>query len=162
MKTRQLLLTVAMIDFCELCWGMDRKNYLGRLRRDAFAHVVMGEHMKTMEAVTMADMTTDETREVLMNPFQNGDSVLIPAGTTYTTTDPKMRGRHKTRRASTVVVDDSFPAFFVRTQSGRIMGRPLRIRTTGSGGYWKDINITESVVTLNGKTPHYEKVPVQV
>lgn len=105
---------------------------------------------------------TNETREVLKNPFEVGDTVLIPAGTTYTTTNPTLKGRHKTKRATSVLVEDSFPAFFTRSKSGRIMGRPLRIRTTGSGGYWKDINITEAIVTINGKTPHYEKVSVQV
>jgi hypothetical protein len=105
---------------------------------------------------------TGETREVLTNPFQVGERVTIPAGTTYTTTNPTIRGRQKTKRAQTVTVDDTFPAFLVRTKSDRVLVRPLRIRTTGSGGYAKDINITEQIVRLNGKTPHYAPVPVDV
>lgn len=105
---------------------------------------------------------SDEVREVLTSPFNVGDSVMIPAGTTYTTANPAVRGRHKTKRAITVTVDDVFPAFLVRTKTDRILVRPLRIRTTGSGGYAKDINITEQIVRLNGRVPSYEAVPLNV
>lgn len=105
---------------------------------------------------------TEETREVLTNPFQEGEEVSIPAGTTYTSTNPSLKGRLKTKRTQTVVVAESFPAFLVRTKTDRVLIRPLRIRTTGSGGYAKDINITEQIVRLNGKIPHYEQVQVDV
>jgi hypothetical protein len=41
-------------------------------------------------------------------------------------------------------------------KGSKVLVRPLRIRAKGSGGYWKDINITEKIVKLNGKTPTYE------
>lgn len=103
-----------------------------------------------------------ETREILTNPFQVGDQVMIPAGTTFTSTNPSVKGRQKTKRSQVVTVEETFPAFLVRTKTNRILVRPLRIRTKGSGGYAKDINITEMIVRLNGKTPHYEQVPVDV
>jgi hypothetical protein len=105
---------------------------------------------------------SEETREVLSNPFQIGEEVTIPAGTTYTSSNPAVKGRQKTKRTQTVTVADTFPAFVVRTKTDRLLIRPLRIRTTGSGGYAKDINITESIVRMNGKTPHYEQVSVDV
>jgi hypothetical protein len=105
---------------------------------------------------------TEETREVLTNPFQEGEEVSIPAGTTYTSTNPALKGRLKTKRTQTVTVAETFPAFLVRTKTDRVLIRPLRIRTTGSGGYAKDINITEQIVRLNGKIPHYEQVQVDV
>lgn len=104
----------------------------------------------------------DETREVLVNPFKVGETVTIPAGTTYTSTDPALKGRRKTERAETVVVDETFPASLVRTQSQRILVQPLRIRTSGSGLYTKDINITEKIIRLNGKIPQYEQVSMDV
>lgn len=102
------------------------------------------------------------TREVLVNPFQAGETVTIPAGTVYTSTDPELKGRLKTQRAETVVVDETFPASLVRTQSQRVLVQPLRIRTTGPDGYTKDINITEKIIRLNGKIPQYEQVSVDV
>lgn len=105
---------------------------------------------------------SEETREVLTNPFEVGEEVSIPAGTTYTSTDPSLKGRLKTQQALTVIVAEVFPASLVRTKNDRVMTRPLRIRTTGSGGYAKDINITEQIVRLNGKVPQYEQVQVDV
>lgn len=104
--------------------------------------------------------SSKETREVLVNPFKVGDKVSIPAGTTYTSSNPALKGRNKTGRAQTVTVLDSFPSFLTRTKSGRILARPFRIRTTGSGGYWKDITITEKIIRMNGLTPEYEEVEV--
>lgn len=104
----------------------------------------------------------DETREVLVNPFKVGETVTIPAGTIYTSTDPELKGRQKMKRAETVVVDETFPASLVRTQSQRVLVQPLRIRTIGPDGYTKDINITEKIIRLNGQIPQYEQVSMDV
>lgn len=104
----------------------------------------------------------DETREVLVNPFRAGETVTIPAGTMYTTTDPAHKGRQKMERAMTVVVDEIFPASLVRTRSQQVLVQPLRIRTTCADGYSKDINITEKIIRLNGKIPQYEQVSADV
>lgn len=104
----------------------------------------------------------DETRNVLVNPFQVGETVTIPAGTIYTTTNPELKGRLKTERAETVVVDETFPASLFRTPSNRLLVRPQRIRVRNHGGYARDINITEKIVRLNGKVPVYEQLSVDV
>lgn len=104
----------------------------------------------------------DETREVLVNPFKVGETVTIPTGTIYTSTNPELKGRQKTKRAETVVVDETFPASLVRTQSQRVLVQPLRIRATGTDGYTKDINITEKIIRLNGQIPQYEQVSMDV
>lgn len=104
----------------------------------------------------------DETRDVLVNPFQVGETVTIPAGTTYTSTDPALKGRQKMERAQAIEVDEVFPASLVRTQSQQVLVQPLRIRTTCPDGYAKDINITEKIIRLNGKIPQYEQVSVDV
>jgi hypothetical protein len=105
---------------------------------------------------------TDETRKVLVNPFQVGETVTLPVGTIYTSTNPELSGRQKTQRAETVVVDESFPASLVRTPSNRLMVRPQRIRVRNHGEYARDINITEKIVRLNGKIPVYEQLSVDV
>lgn len=105
---------------------------------------------------------TDETREVLVNPFQVGETVTIPAGTIYTSTNPELKGRRRLERAETVIVDEIFPATLVRTPSQRVLIHPYRIRTRNHGGYAKDINVTEKIVRLNGKVPVYEQLSVDV
>lgn len=105
---------------------------------------------------------SEETRKVLTNPFTVGEEITIPAGTTYTSTNPSLKGRQKTKEVQTVTVDETFPASLVRTKTEKIVIRPLRIRTTEADGYAKDINITEQIVKLNGKVPRYEQVQVDV
>lgn len=105
---------------------------------------------------------TDETRKVLVNPFQVGETVTIPAGTIYTSTDPELKGRRKMERAETVEVDEIFPATLVRAQSQRVLVRPHRIRTRSHDGYTKDISVTEKIVRLNGKVPLYEQLSADV
>jgi hypothetical protein len=105
---------------------------------------------------------TDETRKVLVNPFHVGETVTIPAGTIYTSTDPELKGRQRTKRAETVVVDATFPASLTRTPSNQLLVRPQRIRVQNHGGYAKDFNITEKIVRLNGKLPVYEQLSVDV
>ena len=107
------------------------------------------------------NQTTDnDTRQVLVNPFEAGEQVFIPAGTTYTTENPNMRGRRKTHRGMTVTVKDSHPGFVSHTKSGRFLSRVPRIRVSSSGGYAKDINITEQIIRMNGKQPQYQDVPI--
>lgn len=105
---------------------------------------------------------TDETREVLVNPFQVGETVTIPAGTIYTSTNPELKGRRKMERAETVVVDEIFPATLVRSRSHGVLVRPHRIRTRNHDGYAKDISVTEKLIRLNGKVPLYEQLSVDV
>lgn len=102
---------------------------------------------------------TSLSREVLVNPFKVGETITIPSGSTFTSTAPTLKGRQKVRRAHKVTISDSLPAQIAPRKSekgSKVLVRPLRIRAKGSGGYWKDINLNEKIVKLNGKTPTYE------
>jgi hypothetical protein len=100
-------------------------------------------------------------RQVLVNPFKAGDTVVIPAGVTYTSTAPTAKGRQVAKRGHKVTVSDLIPAKVQPRKSetgSNILVRPPRIRAKGSGGYWKDITLNEKIVKLNGKTPSYETI----
>lgn len=100
-------------------------------------------------------------RQVLVNPFKAGESIMIPAGVTFTSTAPTLKGRQVVRRGHKVTVSDSIPVKVQPRNSEKgsnFLVRPARIRAKGSGGYWKDITLTESIVKLNGKTLSYENI----
>ena len=103
-----------------------------------------------------------ETRKALVNPFQAGDTVTIPAGTVYTSADPAIKGRRKTLHAETVVVDESFPAALVRTRTHGVLVRPQHIRVKNHGEYAREFNVTEKIVRLNGRIPAYEQLSADV
>lgn len=100
-----------------------------------------------------------DTRQVLVNPFKAGDSVVIPSGTVFTSAAPTAKGRQVVKRSHKVTVSDIVPAKVAPRNSekgSKVMVRPSRIRAKGSGGYAKDITLTVKIVKLNGKTPTYE------
>ena len=100
-----------------------------------------------------------ETREVLANPFKVGESIIVPAGTVFTSTAPTLKGRQKVKRAHKVTISETVPAQLAPRNSekgSKVLVRPLRVRVKSSGGYWKDITLNEKIVKLNGKTPEYE------
>lgn len=102
-----------------------------------------------------------ETRAVLANPFKPGETVIIPAGTVFTSSAPTLKGRQTVKRAHKVVVSEAVPAQLQprRSEKGsKVLVRPLRIRAKASGGYWKDIPLNERIVKFNGKTPTYENL----
>jgi hypothetical protein len=107
----------------------------------------------------LADEEQSATRAVLANPFKAGDTVVIPAGTIFTSSAPTLKGRQKVKRAHKVVVSETVPAQLQPRHSekgSKVLVRPLRIRAKASGGYWKDIPLNEKIVKFNGKTPTYE------
>jgi hypothetical protein len=86
---------------------------------------------------------------------------MIPAGVTFTSTAPTLKGRQVVRRGHKVTVSDSIPVKVQPRNSEKgsnFLVRPARIRAKGSGGYWKDITLTESIIKLNGKTLSYENI----
>jgi hypothetical protein len=126
----------------------------GRPRKDASAapKVIEPTAIKTTGGVV---------RKVLVNPFKAGDSVLIPAGSIFTSSAPTAKGRQVVRRGHNVTVHDIIPARVQPRKSEKgsnVLVRPPRIRAKGSGGYWKDITLTDKIVRLNGKTPNYEAI----
>ena len=102
---------------------------------------------------------SEGSRQVLANPFKVGEQVTIPAGTPYTSTAPTLKGRQVVKRAHKVVVSETTTPVIAPRNSekgSKVLVRPVRIRAKGSGGYWKDITLTEKIVKANGKTPTYE------
>lgn len=101
------------------------------------------------------------SREVLVNPFKAGEQITIPSGTVFTTTAPHAKGRQVVKRSHKVTVIDSIPARVQprnSTTGAKFLVRPVRVRAKGSGGYWKDITLTEKIVRINGKPLHYETI----
>jgi hypothetical protein len=119
---------------------------------------------KNHRASAKHQTTTEEqvgTRAVLTNPFKAGETVIIPAGTVFTSSAPTLKGRQVVKRAHKVVVSEAIPAQLQprRSEKGsKVLVRPLRIRAKASGGYWKDIPLNERIVKFNGKTPTYENL----
>lgn len=101
------------------------------------------------------------SREVLVNPFKAGEQITIPSGTVFTSTAPSAKGRQVVKRSHKVTVIDSIPARVQPRNSetgAKFLVRPVRVRAKGSGGYWKDITLTEKIVRLNGKPLSYETI----
>lgn len=114
---------------------------------------------KNQKAQAVTATEQGGTRTVLANPFRAGDTVVIPAGTVFTSSAPTLKGRQKVKRAHKVVVSETVPAQLQPRHSekgSKVLVRPLRIRAKASGGYWKDIPLNEKIVKFNGKTPTYE------
>lgn len=101
------------------------------------------------------------TREVLTNPFKVGEQITIPSGTVFTSTAPSAKGRQVVKRSHKVTVLETIPARVQPRNSvtgAKFLVRPVRVRAKGSGGYWKDITLTEKIVRLNGKPLTYETI----
>jgi hypothetical protein len=116
---------------------------------------------QTVKAQQTTTKDQSGTRTVLINPFKAGDTIIIPAGTVFTSSAPTLKGRQKVKRAHQVTVSEMIPAQVQPRHSekgSKILIRPLRIRAKGSGGYWKDIPLNEKIVKFNGKTPTYEEL----
>lgn len=108
---------------------------------------------------------SENTREVLVNPFKIGESVMIPSGTVYTSTAPSLKGRQQVKRAHKVTVADTIPARVAPRKSekgAKVLVRPVRLRAKGSGGYFKDITLTEKIIRMNGKLPTYETISLEL
>jgi hypothetical protein len=104
---------------------------------------------------------TDGTRQVLTNPFKAGEQITIPSGTVFTSSAPTAKGRQVVKRSHKVTVVDAIPAKVQPRNSekgSKVLVRPVRVRAKGSGGYWKDITLTEKIVKLNGKPLNYETI----
>lgn len=135
----------------------------GRPRKNATATapVVKRSPGRPRKTATATAPKNKDVRQVLVNPFKAGESIMIPAGVTFTSTAPTLKGRQVVKRGHKVTVSDSVP---VRVQprnsekGSNFLVRPPRIRAKGSGGYWKDITLTEAIVKLNGKPLNYENI----
>lgn len=117
---------------------------------------------KTRQNKTATRAKTDSnSREVLTNPFKVGEQITIPSGTVFTSTAPTLKGRQTVKRAHKVTVMDAIPAKVQPRNSekgSKVLVRPVRVRAKGSGGYWKDITLTEKIIRINGKPLSYETI----
>lgn len=105
-----------------------------------------------------------ETAKVLVNPFTKGEKVIVPAGSKFGTTHPRLVGTQETKRKVTNEVEISFDSYAKMRMAGTgtvTTVRPPSIYCAGTGGYWKDIVVTEEMILLNGKTVEYKEVRVQ-
>lgn len=98
----------------------------------------------------------------LVNPFRQGEKVVIPAGTVV-----RFKGEETlTERAQTITVHMQSEGHYdeVRTKDGwgSFKLRPPTVTWAGSGGYWKDAQVDLDVLVANGKTPAYNDRQVEL
>lgn len=110
----------------------------------------------------------------LVNPFSKGDVVKIPVSTPYKTTQPNHSGVKVFKRNQSVnvffdnegMVDVYFKigkpcadsATIYSTEFQNILVGVPSITYAGTGGYWKDIELTEDILRFNGVEPEYKVV----
>lgn len=82
----------------------------------------------------------------LHNPFVKGQKIVIPAGTPFRSMHPSVNGPQRSKTTRTVTVHHVAPSY--RAASG-YDGAAARVTIPGSGGYWKDFEITEEMLTAN-------------
>jgi hypothetical protein len=101
------------------------------------------------------------TLNVLVNPFKRGQSnILIPKGTQYRTTHPSADGIQETKRAATIKAHSVGDSYRISQYHGENDLQPPTVTIPGTGGYWKDFFITESLIAANGLTPEYTTIEV--
>lgn len=119
--------------------GENRDNYLTRGARFSTDH-----HTGDVKG-------GDYSQKVIPhNPFEQGDKVVIPAGTPYTTSEPGKAGVQTTQRAKTITVYNSYSGSS-DAAVGWLTVRMPSIVATGTGGYWKDYSVTPDIIEANGK-----------
>jgi hypothetical protein len=125
---------------------------------------IMGTTPTITSTSKTASKANSNTRQVLVNPFKEGDVVNIPAGSTFTSAAPTLKGRQKVKRGHKVTVIGTIPAHVQPRNSetgSKVLIRPARLRAKGSGNYWKDITLTEKILKFNGMNATYETVNVE-
>ena len=83
------------------------------------------------------------------NPFKKGDTVVVPAGTPFTSTDPSIDGVQHTKVSKSYKVHGAHQGY-ADAKADSIYIRPATVNSTGAGGYWKDFVVTPELVSGNG------------
>lgn len=93
----------------------------------------------------MSPATTMPTSNRIANPFQQGQRVLIPAGTPVRSMNPRKKGVFYTKRAHTVLirmVADGHVDLWNDAKRGKGYVHLPTITWAGGSGYWHDVKVT--------------------
>jgi hypothetical protein len=92
----------------------------------------------------------------ITNPFRQGQVVVVPSGTLARSTNPRHRGLRVTKVTRRVTVRSASDGW-VDASGFEGRGRGCVILPTvtwpGSGGYWKDVQVTSKLLAANGRAP---------
>ena len=89
----------------------------------------------------------------IKNPFSRGQVITIPAGTPFTTTHPGRDGVQVTGRKQQVKVHSVNDGYVQRWDERNIPRGTVHLPEVtwpGTGGYWKDIQVTPELLAANG------------
>ena len=95
----------------------------------------------------------------LSNPFVAGETVKVPAGTPFSTDDPKWDhyNGHTLKRSGTFKVEHASKGYMTH-----LMGQPYEakavIHVIGARGYMRRYDITEELLKANGKEVAMDEV----
>ena len=93
-------------------------------------------------------MSSRNSRD-LLNPFKVGDEVLIPAGSKFTSTDPRFPGKQRTAYDRTLEVDG------VDGVKGDTMIYEPEITHRTISGYYKRVVLSRAILRANNKPIEY-------
>ena len=100
-----------------------------------------------MASLTTLDGTT--TAEPLLSPARRNAQVVIPAGTTT-----RYRGENRiTKRSQTISVFSAQDGYLGEDRNGDLRTVLPEISWPGSGGYWVDCPVTDTIFEANSFTP---------
>lgn len=117
--------------------------------------------------------TANELIEVkfLVNPFKDGDEVIVPKGSKFTSMDFTINGVMSSLRKQSITVDHCSNGYVdphylkeEAPQTGEVIYHsrvstvvyPGNIVYSGAGGYWKIVQLSEELIKANGMNPEYE------
>lgn len=90
---------------------------------------------------------------VIRNPFNRGQRILIPAGTPLRSTHPRRNGVYLSKRAQYVtlyMVSDGHVDLWNDAKMGRGFVNLPTASWAGAGPYWVDVRITPELCKANG------------
>lgn len=96
--------------------------------------------------------STEKHRNLIENPFHDGQEVWIPEGTAFTSTHPSKVGPQVTKRGYYVTVRMARAGHVdLWNDAGRGRGYVMLPQVTwaGSGGYWMDVKVTPEFCEAN-------------
>ena len=120
--------------------GLARGSYAVRLQKEEVNFLTENKKYYGDEHYPFKDY------HMLHNPISKGDTIIIPAGTPFSTT--AKGGAGVTKRATKIKVRFSHPGY-LDGSVGKAFAKVPTITAAGTGGYWKDFSVTPEVLKAN-------------
>ncbi len=96
-------------------------------------------------------MTLESISGRIPNPVPKGDTIVVPKGSVIHTTHPSGRVQvtKRTQRITVYMASDGWVSR-ERHDAGKVL-LPT-VTWAGTGGYWRDVQLTKAVLETNGLT----------